>query len=193
MNEQNQHPQHQPSTDHIQLPKRDRAKTVWIIVAIISLVALVGLAAFGYVKIKNLNKQINDQQAQISDLENKKKTLEDAASAAAASAAKSAVNTAINAISASTSDQDKIKLAISDYCAAQSKTVIVRSGAMINFSADKKAATVSNVACNSDDRGAFTLKKGNNDWVVLQFGQSQPDTLTTQFNLPSSYPNSVNY
>lgn len=192
MNQQEQN-QHHSSTDHIQLPKRDRAKTVWMVVAIVAIAALIGLVAFGYYKIKNLNKQISDQQAQINDLNNKKKTLEDAASAAASSAAKSAVNTAINAVTSSTSDQDKIKLAISDYCAAQSKTVIVRTSAMINFSADKKAATVSNVACASDDRGAFTLKKGNNDWVVLQFGQSQPDALTAQFNLPSTYPNSVNY
>ncbi len=192
MNEQNQHP-HQSPTDHIQLPKRDRAKTVWIVVAVIAIAALIGLAVFGYVKVKNLNKQISDQQAQITELNNKKKTLEDAASAAASAAAKSAVNTAINAVTSSTSDQDKIKLAISDYCAAQSKTVIVRTGAMINFSSDKKAATVSKVVCNSGDEGAFTLKKGNNDWIVLQFGQSQPDTLTSQFGLPNTYPNSINY
>lgn len=97
MKEQNQNthqPQHHPSADHIQLPKRDRAKTVWMIVAIVAIAALIGLGVFGYYKIKNLNKQLQDQQAQINDLSNTKKTLEDAASAAA----KSAVNATANAI-----------------------------------------------------------------------------------------------
>ncbi len=77
---------HQSSADHIQLPKRDRAKTVWMIVAIVAIIAFVGLATFGYYKITNLNKQIKEQQTQITELSNTKKTLEDAASAAAASA-----------------------------------------------------------------------------------------------------------
>jgi len=90
MKDQNQNthqPVHNPSSDHIQLPKRDRAKTVWIVVAIIAIAALIGLAAFGYVKVKNLNKQISDQQAQINELNNTKKTLEDAAKSAASGVA----------------------------------------------------------------------------------------------------------
>ncbi len=67
-----------------------------MVVAIFAIAALIGLTAFGYYKIKNLNKQISDQQAQINDLNNKKKTLEDAASAAASSAANSVVNNVLS-------------------------------------------------------------------------------------------------
>jgi hypothetical protein len=70
--------------DHqIKLPKKDKSKTVWIVIAVILLLALIGLGAYGYMQINKLNKSIKDKDATISDLQNKKKTLEDTAAAAA--------------------------------------------------------------------------------------------------------------
>ena len=70
-------------SDHIKLPKRDKSKAVWIVLTIVLLLALIGLGAYGYMRITKLNKSVSDQQATINDLQNKKKTLEDAAAAAA--------------------------------------------------------------------------------------------------------------
>ena len=68
--------------DHqIKLPKKDKSKKVWIVLTIILALALVGMGAYGYMQITKLNKDIKDKDAAISDLQNKKKTLEDAAAA----------------------------------------------------------------------------------------------------------------
>lgn len=75
-------------SDHIKLPKRDKSKTVWIVLTIVLLLALIGLGVYGYMRITKLNKLVSDQQATINDLQNKKKTLEDAAAAAATAATK---------------------------------------------------------------------------------------------------------
>ena len=75
-------------SDHIKLPKRDKSKAVWIVLTIVLLLALIGLGAYGYMRITKLNKSVSDQQATINDLQNKKKTLEDAAAAAATAVTK---------------------------------------------------------------------------------------------------------
>lgn len=77
------------SSEHsMSLPKKDKSKKVWIVLFVITLLALMGLGVYGYTKIQTDNKKIKDQQAQIDDLQNKKKTLEDAAAAAATAVTK---------------------------------------------------------------------------------------------------------
>ncbi len=85
--------------DTIDLPKKSQAAKVWMIVAIVAIIALIGLGIYGYMSMQKLNKQIKDQQAQIDDLSNKKKTLEDAASAAAAAATNAAASAVSSAVS----------------------------------------------------------------------------------------------
>lgn len=70
-------------SDHIKLPKKDKSKTAWIVISVILLLALIGLGVYGYMQITKLNKSAMDKDATIADLQNKKKTLEDAAAAAA--------------------------------------------------------------------------------------------------------------
>jgi hypothetical protein len=84
------------SEHSMSLPKRDKSKKVWIIVAVIAILALVGVSIYGFIKLRNDNNKIKSQQAQIDDLTNKKKTLEDAAAAAAATAATNAAASAIS-------------------------------------------------------------------------------------------------
>ncbi len=77
------------TTEHsMSLPKRDKSKKVWIILFVITFIALIGMGIYGYIRIKNDNNKIKDQQAQISELQNKKKTLEEAAAAAATAVTK---------------------------------------------------------------------------------------------------------
>ncbi len=71
--------------------KKSNSK-VWIVVSAVLLVILVAVSIYGYMSIQKLNKQLKDQQAQITELQDKKKTLEDAASAAASAAVKTAAN-----------------------------------------------------------------------------------------------------
>ena len=75
------------SEHSMSLPKRDKSKKVWIILFVITLLALIGLGVYGYIRLKNDNNKIKSQQAQIDDLTNKKKTLEDAAAKAATAVA----------------------------------------------------------------------------------------------------------
>ncbi len=69
-----------------------KSSKLWIILAVILSFALVAVSIYSYMNIKNLNKKVTDQQAQITELQNKKKTLEDAAAAAASAATTAATN-----------------------------------------------------------------------------------------------------
>lgn len=75
---------HHSEAEHsIKLPKKDKSKKVWIIISIILALAIVGAGIYGYLKMRDYNKQINDLKAQVMTLQDGKKALEDAASAAA--------------------------------------------------------------------------------------------------------------
>lgn len=107
MKETKKHPQpemHQDSAktsmpEEMPTPKSpsNKKSMIWMIVAIVAIVALLGSIAYGYISMKNLNKKISDQQSQINELSNTKKTLEDAASAAATAATNAAAKAAVNA------------------------------------------------------------------------------------------------
>lgn len=71
------------NSDHINLPKKSKSATAWIIISVILLLGLIGLGVYGYMQITKLNKQVKDNDATIADLQNKKKTLEDTIAAAA--------------------------------------------------------------------------------------------------------------
>jgi len=75
---------HHGENEHsIKLPKKDKSKKVWIIISIVLALAIVGAGIYGYLKMRDYNKQINDLKAQVMTLQDGKKALEDAASAAA--------------------------------------------------------------------------------------------------------------
>lgn len=75
---------HHGENEHsIKLPKKDKSKKVWIIISIVLALAIVGAGIYGYLKMRDYNKQINDLKAQVTTLQDGKKALEDAASAAA--------------------------------------------------------------------------------------------------------------
>lgn len=71
------------NSEQINLRNKNKSTMLWVIISIILLVALIGLGVYGYMQINKLNKQAKDQNATIAELQNKKKTLEDAVSAAA--------------------------------------------------------------------------------------------------------------
>lgn len=80
-------------SEHIHLPKKDKSKTVWIVISIILLLALIGLGVYGYMQMTKLNQSIKDKDATIAELQNNKKKLEDTAAAAATAAVKAATST----------------------------------------------------------------------------------------------------
>lgn len=84
-------------SDHsMDLPKRDKGKKVWMIIAIIALVALIGLGVYGYMQMQKTNQKIKDQKAQIQKLEDNKKIIEDAARAAAGGATQAIIDSSSN-------------------------------------------------------------------------------------------------
>jgi hypothetical protein len=87
-------PKPSPDTEPTTIIAKTHKKNnpVWIVVAVVAIVALIALGIYSYLKIKSLNKKVSDQQGQITELQNSKQTLEDAAKAAAASAANAAVS-----------------------------------------------------------------------------------------------------
>lgn len=196
-------PQNQPQDKQVQdamqnpdaqinLPHRSKAKTVWMVLAILLFIALIAVSAFGYYKWKQYRTLAGDLGAQINALNNQVEQLNNQIGTLEAQLSAKPKTTSTTTVA----DQDKIKQAITDYCAAAGGTVVKTSASKINLSSDNKAATVS-VTCSSSTKlteGTFLLKKGSGgSWVVLQFGQSQSQDLTTQFGLPTSYPNSSAY
>lgn len=92
MKDANQH--NEPVTNKM-FDKNSGNKT-WKTTAIVAIVVALLLSAvgvFGYLQIKKLNKQVQDQKAQITELSDTKKTLEDAATAAASAVTNAVTNT----------------------------------------------------------------------------------------------------
>jgi len=171
------------SSEHsMSLPKKDKSKKVWIVLFVITLLALIGLGVYGYTKVQSDNKKIKDQQAQIEDLQNNKKTLEDAAAAA-----KAALNTATNK-----SDNDLINTATINYLEAvvgakNNQTFKIED---ININSSKNFATVSIGVLQNGQRTtgyAVVLKKVNGSWVpILQGQQTLPEDVT-KYGIPNDF------
>ncbi len=85
------HTQQDITTDR---PIKKSNSKVWMIVLAVLFVILIAVSTYGFMSVQKLNKQLKDQQTQINELQDKKKTLEDAASAAAAAAVKTAASAA---------------------------------------------------------------------------------------------------
>lgn len=86
------HQDHTQSDITADRPIKKSNSKVWIIVSVVLFVILIAVSIYGFMSVQKLNKQLKDQQTQINELQDKKKTLEDAASAAAAAAVKTAAN-----------------------------------------------------------------------------------------------------
>ncbi|MBA3679465.1 hypothetical protein H0W80_04775 [Candidatus Saccharibacteria bacterium] len=94
--------QHKSMPEHNNsAPKKDHSKTVWVIVAIIAIIMLIGLGIYSYFKIKDFNKQVADEKAKITEVSDKNKALENAASAAATAATNAAETAVANAVASS--------------------------------------------------------------------------------------------
>ena len=176
------------------VPKKDTAKMVWMIIAIIAIIALIGSIAFGYMSMKNLNKKISDQQAQINDLQNTKKTLEDAASAAATAATNAAAKAVGNAISGQT-DTTMIESAIKADCAQQNAAKSEVGPTIKTFTVKSVNGNYAQASfqCNGASSGTEAiLVKSSGNWVIVAKGSGDfvPDKVRTEYNIPSSLPKS---
>jgi hypothetical protein len=160
-----------------------KSVNVWMIVAIIFILISIGLGVYGYITIRNQNNKINSLNSQVADLQNKKKTLEDAAAAAA----KAAVNTATNK-----TDNDLINTATINYLEAvvgakNNQTFKIED---ININSSKNFATVSIGVLQNGQRTtgyAVVLKKVNGSWVpILQGQQTLPEDVT-KYGIPNDF------
>jgi hypothetical protein len=160
--------------------KKDNGKMIWMIVAIVAIVALIGTLIYGYVKIKDLNKKISDQQFQITGLQNTKKTLEDAASAAATAATDAAAKAVGNAI-ASTDDQliQTAKNRLQAGVGVKQVTVTIKKK-------DGDFAGLSYQIVGGGE-GGMIYKKVNGTWQFIYAGSDAPSSeVIDQFGIPNS-------
>lgn len=178
------------SSNTINLPKRDKAKKVWMIIAVIFLVALIGMGVYGYMQMKKLNQQIKDQQAQIDDLNNKKKTLEDAA-AAAAKAATDAAAKAVTNVASQKSDEEMVKEALANRCAQFNGVKAPFLKAYRIDLIDGSFAQGSYICTNAQDGPIAVLKKTNGTWYVVSEGLGDEIVKSDTRNLygiPNKFP-----
>lgn len=178
------------------MPEKTGGSKVWMIVAIIAILALIGLGIYGFMSMKKLNQQIKDQQTQIDELSNSKKTLEDAAAAAA----KSAVSTVIS--TSAGSDDDQVTTATKNYCEAlvnpnTGKPRVFAmgttgpNGKKVVYASNKTFARV-NADCTytgvqEGSGSAYISKKVNGTWVVIDVGQQENPEATKNFGIPNNF------
>ena len=169
----------------IKLPKKDKSKTAWIVVSIILLLALIGIGAYGYMQITKLNKSNKDKDATISDLQNKKKTLESAA-AAAATAVTQAVTT-------SATDQEKIIVALRAQCAEsyqpESPKVGPDLGSYNIKTINNGYAQASYLCSNAPEGPEAILVKQKDNWVVVAqgIGDIVSTAVRNLYSIPASF------
>ena len=181
---------HHESSNTINLPRRDQAKMVWMIIAIILMIALIGLGVYGYMQMQKTNQKIIEQQAQIDDLENKRKALEDAAAAAAKAATDAAAKAVSGAVT--TSDADQVSQLAKNQSEASVGVVVgtnVKHGAP-TFSNDKKFAklTTNGIVNGQSGPGAVMyFKKVNNSWVYLDTIQNMTPEFQERYGIPAGF------
>lgn len=143
------------------MPKR--SVNAWMIVAIIFILISIGLGVYGFITIRNQNNKINILNSQVADLQNTKKTLEDAAAAVATAATKAVT-------SSSQSPSDAAKIAAINWLEAETgekngQTFIVKT---IKVSKDGNFASVEILPPNSNTGNTYViLKKVNGSWVAI--------------------------
>jgi uncharacterized protein HemX len=166
------------SEHSMSLPKRDKSKKVWVILFVITLLALIGLGVYVYIKVQNDNKKIKDQQAQIDDLTNKKKTLEDAAAKAATAVAKN--------ISSSQAISDEALIT-----QAKNKILSNLTNKTANVNIVDRNGDFARVSYSSNDQpngSSMTFKKVNDTWQFIYAGQLNPCTdLIALYGVPESW------
>lgn len=165
---------------------------VWMVLTIILALALIGMGIYGYIKFKDLNNQITAQQTEISNLQNTKKTLEDAASAAATAATNAAAKAVGNAISSQT-DKDMIEAAIKADCAQQNaaKTEVGPTDKTFNIKSISGNYAQASFLCTGANEGPETiLVKSNGNWVIVAkgIGEFVPAKVRAEYNIPSTLP-----
>ncbi len=178
-----------PSDHSMDLPKKDTAKTVWMIVAIVAIVALIGLGIYGYKKTQDLNKKISDQQMQIDELNNTKKTLEDAAAAAAKAATDAAANAVKNAANQQSNDE-LIKTALTNQCQLYQTTTSPYLKSYKIQQVENNFAQAAYICNPGEDGPTAILKKVNNQWFIVAqgIGEIVTNDERTNYGIPAKYP-----
>lgn len=175
-----------------EIPKqKDKGKMIWMVVAIVVIIALIGVVVYGYMQMTKLNNEITSQKAQISDLQNTKKTLEDAASAAATAATNAAANAVGSAINGQTDSQQFTNIATT-YCGAlaNGKAELAKP---VRSAINGSYAEVSLICSGSQDGPTAVLKKVNNTWFAIVIKQGLPNEIVSDevrklYAIPAGIP-----
>lgn len=182
--ENNIPPQNQIPQDSFQTEISQKSSKAWMIIAFVAILALVVSLVFGYMQIKKLNDEITSQKAQISDLQNTKKTLEDAAKAAA---------TAVTKTVTTPTDSEAIKTAAINYQEAMvgqknGQTFTIEAVTINKTNSNFATAGVQGLTNGKPDTGgaSMVLKKVNGNWVVVFAGQNADAEVNKMFGIPTN-------
>jgi len=166
------------SSEHsMSLPKKDKSKKVWIVLFVITLLTLIGLGVYGYTKVQSDNKKIKDQQAQIDDLQNKNKTLEETAAAA-----KTVTQSTVSA--QGTTDEALI-------VQAKNRILTQTDVKTVNATITEKKGDFAKISYNTNSQNnasSMVFKKVNGTWQFIYAGQLNPCTdLIAIYGVPESW------
>jgi len=150
-----------------------------MIIAIIFILISIGLGIYGFITIRNQNNKINNLNSQVSDLTNKKKTLEDAAAAAATAVTKN--------ISSSQATTDEALIT-----QAKNKILSNLTNKTANVNIDERNGDFVRVAYSTSDLpgggSSMTFKKVNGTWQFIYAGQLNPCTdLIALYGVPEAW------
>ncbi len=188
------------SEHSMSLPKRDKSKKVWVILFVITLLALIGLGVYGYIKVQNDNKKIKDQQAQISEMQSSSKILEDKIKALEVASGE-ASNT--DATTKKSVDEEKIAAALKAECASNAnENSEVSNNGVIDFE-DIKSYKIDIISgnfaeaayvCGQGQGGgpSVILAKVSDNWNVIGFGLGPiiNNDVRKLYGVPSNLPRS---
>ena len=173
------------SEEVLRKPKSNKS---WMVATIVLVVLLVAGAVYAVTAIRNQNNKIKNLNSQVSDLQNKKKVLEDAATAAA-----KVVTQAVADNAATSSDQSMIAAALKAQC-AEKYTSTSSAGPDVKQYTIKSIAgnyAQANYECKGADEGPeVILVKQNGNWNVVAAGLGLfvSDAVRSLYNIPASLP-----
>ena len=173
------------------MPDHAKSSKVWMIVAIVTILILVGVSIFGYIKWRAYRSKVGDQggqinalQIQVTDLQGQVTTL----SAAAAKPATTTTNTA-----STTTDKDMITAALKAQCAANTK-VNVNVGPALGSSTIKSISgnyAQANYLCAGGNEGPeVILVKVSGNWNIVAsgIGDFVLPSVRTLYSIPAALP-----
>jgi len=162
--EVSQQPMQDPVMNNV-MPEPAKSSKVWMIMAILAIVALIGVTVFGYYKHSQYRTLVGNLGAQINGLQNQVKSLEIQLTAAQAKSPTAAT---------AQTDTQQIISATQNYALATNTAVKSASVTITVIEGSNALVTVTPTPAQTNYSNIFALKKQNGIWLVVYTGTVKP-------------------